>query len=133
MREALIGMHFFETNGEWSTGPVVIGDQRAFAGAVGIRLPDADLAGFRAVRAHAGFVVLDFTMLRIAQQARMYKAEVRDVEEVLDHARPQGAKRIRTSVNEAEGRVITVGELRRIAHAAAPMQTQTMPYCSRAW
>ena len=68
------------------------------------------------MRSHAYFVVLDFTMLRIAQQSCMDEAEVSDVEEVFDHPRPFGAEEIWPRMNQAERVVITISELRRIAH-----------------
>ena len=65
--EALIGIQFFETDRERGTGPIVIGNQRAIARAVRVGLPHANLARLRAMRSHAYFVILDLTMLRIAQ------------------------------------------------------------------
>ncbi len=114
--EALIGVQFFETNRQWSTSPIVIGNESSFAGAIRVGLPDANLARLRAMQPHADLVILDFTMLRIAQQACMDEAEVSDVEEVFDHPRPLGAEEIWARLNQTERGVITISELGRIAH-----------------
>ena len=119
-------MQFFETDSERGAGPIVIGDQRALARAVRVGLPDANLARLRSMRSHAYFVILDLTMLRIAQQPRMDETEVGDVKEVFDHPRPFGAEEIWTRQHQAERGVITISKWGR-SPTVLPQQTQTMP------
>ncbi len=108
----------------------MVGDQGALSRAVGVWLPDANLARLRSVRSHAYFVVFDFTMLRIAQQPRMHEAQVGYVKKVFDHPWTFRAKEIRPRQHQAEPGVVTIRKVGKVAQRfshADPDNAVTLP------
>ena len=79
------------------------------------------------MRPHAYFVILDLTVLRIAQQACMDEAEVSDVEEVFDHPRPLGAEEIWDRPESSGMRGHHHKQTGEDRPQVRPRQTQTMP------
>ena len=110
--EFAIAFGFYESHGERGVDPVVVTDEGGLAGAVGIGLPDADFAGFRAGGGGAGsdFVVLNFAVLRITEKAGVDEAEVGYVEEVFDDARAFGVHAVRAGVDGADIGLVGEGE-----------------------
>jgi len=103
---------FNQAHGEWGVDPVVVADEGGLAGAVGVGLPYADFAGFRAVGCGAGgdFVFVDFGVLRVAEQAGVDEAEVGDVEEVFDDARAFGLHAVGAAMDGADAGLVGEGE-----------------------
>ena len=90
--EALVAVLLHEAGGERTGGPVDVVDEGGVAGAVGVGLPDANVARFGAAGAKGDFVVFDLEVLGVAKHAGMDVAEVGDVEEIFDDARAAGVE-----------------------------------------
>ena len=101
-----------ESHGERGVDPVVVTDEGCLAGAVGVGLPNTDFLGFRAGGVGAGcdFVVFDFAVLRVAEQAGVNEAEMGDVEEVFHDSRAFGVHAVGTGVDGADAGLVGEGK-----------------------
>src|SRR5216684_1250993 len=108
--EPLVLMSLLKIGSEGPQNPEGMLHFSRLPGAVGVRLPHADVARHDSVQCGLDLVIANFRVARITEKACMNKREVPHVQKILDYTRAVGSEKIGTCAHFSKRSVIPFGE-----------------------